>query len=534
MPSLTLNWLNKAHSRQLAYEPNYPLLKRVSTHVPAGAAPELAATLPDSPAYRDNWLIHGDNLQALKALLPFYRGQVKCIFIDPPYNTGSAFEHYNDKLEHTQWLHMMYPRLILLRELLADNGSIWVTLDDNEAHYAKVLMDEVFGRQNFVSTISWQKKYAVKSDSEFFSESQDFILVYAKSKINYKINRFARTAAQDERYKNPDNDVRGVWTSGPLQRNEARDYAIYPITSPITGKEHWPPKGTSWRFTKEKMRELISESRIWFGETGNNVPRFKRFLDDVSDSVPPTTWWDYSGFGHNDEARRESKSLADDSDIFSTPKPEKLLEKIITLATNPNDLVLDSFLGSGTTAAVAHKMGRRYIGIEMGDHALTHCVPRLEKVIAGEQGGISTAVGWQGGGAFSTFTLGAQVFLPSGKIDPSVRFADLAAYVWQQETRLPATQSFTSPCLGATTDGEGTKTAYYLLYNGILGDKRPAGGNVLTYDVLAALAACFPFTAQDGRRVVFGEACKVSPTALARENMVFKKIPYSLRTGKMI
>jgi adenine-specific DNA-methyltransferase len=551
MPSLTLNWLNKAHSRQLAYEPNYPLLKRVSTHVPAGTAPELAATLPDSPAYRDNWLIHGDNLQALKALLPFYRGQVKCIFIDPPYNTGSAFEHYNDKLEHTQWLHMMYPRLILLRELLADDGSIWVTLDDNEAHYAKVLMDEVFGRQNFVANVVWQSKDTPGNNSIGVALTHNHVLVYAQNIANIAFKLQERNESQLATYQNPDKDPRGVWLATPLTRVEFRERDYYGISNKV-GKEVFPPKGSSWRRPPEKMEELELENRIWWGTRGDSVfPMEKKFLTEVKSGVVNQTWWPYQLAGSTRNASAEQKALFNGEKTFDTPKPEKLLQHVFNIATNPNDLVLDSFLGSGTTAAVAHKMGRRYIGIEMGSHALTHCVPRLEKVIAGEQGGISAAVGWQGGGAFSTFTLGAQVFLPSGKIDPSVRFADLAAYVWQQETRLPATQSFTSPCLGVCktqtantpvnpqTDGDGSNlavcaTAYYLLYNGILGDKRPAGGNVLTYDVLTALATCFPFAAQDGQRVVFGEACKVSPTALARENMVFKKIPYSLRTGKMI
>ena len=354
----------------------------------------------------DNRLIFGDNLLALKALEAEFSSKVKCVFIDPPYNTGSAFAHYDDGLEHSIWLGLIRDRLEIIRRLLTDEGSLWITIDDNEAHYLKVLCDEIFGRANFIATLAWQKKYAVKSDSEFFSESHDFILVYAKNRKNFKMNRFGRTEAQDARYKNPDNDPRGVWTSGPLQRNEARDYAIYPIISPKTGKEHFPPKGTSWRFTKEKIPELIADNRIWFGETGNNVPRLKRFLHEVNDSVPATTWWDYQGFGHNDEARRESKALADDADVFATPKPERLLEKILTLATNPNDLVLDSFAGSGTTGAVAHKMSRRWIMIELGEHCHTHIIPRLQKVIAGEDnGGITEAVNWQGGGGFRYYKL---------------------------------------------------------------------------------------------------------------------------------
>jgi adenine-specific DNA-methyltransferase len=359
-----------------------------------------------SADFFDNQLIFGDNLLALKALEQEYTGKVKCVFIDPPYNTGSAFTQYDDGIEHSIWLSLMRDRLEIIRRLLAEDGSLWITIDDNEAHYLKVLCDEVLGRANFISTLAWQKKYAVKSDSEFFSESHDFILVYAKNRGAFRINRFGRTEAQDARYKNPDNDPRGVWTSGPLQRNEARDYAIFPIRSPKTGKEHWPPKGTSWRFTQERMVEQIAENRIWFGEAGNNVPRLKRFLHEVSDSVPATTWWDYQNFGHNDEARRESKALVDNADIFATPKPERLLEKILTLSTNPGDLVLDSFAGSGTTGAVAHKMGRRWIMIELGEHCHTHIIPRLKKVIDGEdQGGISEAVNWKGGGGFRYYRL---------------------------------------------------------------------------------------------------------------------------------
>jgi adenine-specific DNA-methyltransferase len=351
----------------------------------------------------DNMLIFGDNLLALKALEQEFTGRIKCIFIDPPYNTGSAFAQYDDGIEHSLWLTLMRDRLIILHRLLAEGGSIWITIDDNESHYLKVLCDEVFGRGNFISTLAWQKKYAVKSDSEFFSESHDFILVYAKDRKKFILGRFGRTESQDARYKNPDDDPRGNWTSGPLQRNEARDYAIFPIVS-RTGKEHLPPKGTSWRFTKEKMAELIADNRIWFGESGNNVPRLKRFLTEVSDSVPATTWWDYQNFGHNDEGRREAKALAHTEDMFATPKPERLISKIVELATLPSDIILDSFGGSGTTGAVAHKMDRKWIMVELGDHCYTHIQPRMQKVCDGtDQGGISKVVNWQGGGGFKYY-----------------------------------------------------------------------------------------------------------------------------------
>jgi len=467
-----------------------------------------------------NLLIQGDNLHALKALLPYYRGAVKCVFIDPPYNTKSAFEHYSDSLEHSKWLDMMVPRLELLRELLAEDGSIWVTIDDHEAHYLKVVMDEIFGRGNFVSTVTWQKKYAVKSDSEFFSESHDFLLVYAKNKSSFKLGRFARSENQDARYNNPGNDPRGEWTSGPLQRNEARDYAIFPIVSP-TGKEHWPPKGTSWRFTKERITQLISDNRIWFGASGNNVPRLKRFLSEVSSTVPATTWWDYKDFGHNDEARREAKALATGDDVFATPKPERLLEKVLTLATQEGDLVLDSFLGSGTTAAVAHKMNRRYIGIELGEHAKTHCAVRLQKVIEGEQGGISKAVNWQGGGGFRFYTLGAELFSADGKINPEVKFTDLAAYLWFFETRTPYQGKGDSPLLGVHNN-----TAIYLLYNGILKDKTATGGNVLSATLLRHLPAIHD--KPDVKKVVYALGCRLSAATLAAQNIHYRHIPYQV------
>jgi adenine-specific DNA-methyltransferase len=354
----------------------------------------------------ENKLIFGDNLLALKALEQELAGQVKCVFIDPPYNTGSAFEHYDDGLEHSLWLSMMRDRLELLRTMLREDGSIWIAIDDNEMPYLRVLLDEVFGRKNFVSTAIWQKKYGAKSDSKFLSESHDYILIYSKNIETVRLNRLPRTAEQDSRYKNPDNDSRGVWTSGDLLRNEVRDYAIFPIVGP-SGRSHLPPKGTSWRFTKEKIVELVAENRIWFGEKGDNVPRLKRFLSDVAQTVPATTWWDHKDVGHNDEAKKEQVALSGtDVELFSTPKPERLLERIIHIATNPGDLVLDSFSGSGTTGAVAHKMGRRWVMVELQETAHTHIIPRLRKVIDGtDSGGITHSVGWTGGGGFQYFKL---------------------------------------------------------------------------------------------------------------------------------
>ena len=352
----------------------------------------------------DNRLIFGDNLLALKALEVEYSGKVKCVFIDPPYNTGSTFTHYNDGVEHSIWLSLMCDRLEIIRRLLSDEGSLWIMIDDNETHYLKVLCDEVFGRANFVSTIIWQKKYAPKSDSNYFSESHDFVLVFAKQIGRLQLGRLHKTEKQTGHYTNRDNEPHGPWKVSDVLRNEARDYAIFPVKLP-SGREVWPPSGTSWRYTKEKFAELIADNRIWFGVDGDARPAYKRFISEVSDTIPSTTIWGFEEVDHNDESKKEMRAIFGE-DLFATPKPERLLQRITLLATNPNDFVLDSFAGSGTTGAVAHKMGCRWIMVELGEHCHTHIIPRLQKVIDDEdQGDISKAVNWQGGGGFGYYKL---------------------------------------------------------------------------------------------------------------------------------
>ena len=352
----------------------------------------------------DNMLIHGDNLLALKALEQDYAGRVKCIYIDPPYNTGNAFEHYDDGLEHSIWLSLMRERLELLKNLLSEDGSIWINLDDNESHYCKVLCDEIFGRINFVSNVIWQKKFSPSNDAKWLSDNHDHILCYAKNKITWRPNLLPRSDLMNSRYKNPDNDIRGPWTSGDVSVKTYSASCDYPITTP-SGRVVNPPRGYCWRFSREKFQEMVADNRIWFGENGNSVPRVKRFLSDVKDGITALTIWNYQEVGHNQDAKKEVKSF-NDKDVFATPKPERLIERILTLGSNPGDLVLDSFLGSGTTAAVAHKMGRRWIGIELGEHCDTHCVPRLKKVIDGEDaGGITKSANWRGGGGFRYYNL---------------------------------------------------------------------------------------------------------------------------------
>lgn len=354
----------------------------------------------------DNMLIHGDNLLALKALEQDYAGRVKCIYIDPPYNTGNAFEHYDDGLEHSIWLSLMRERLELLKNLLREDGSIWISIDADESHYLKVLCDEIFGRNNFVDEVVWQRSYAPINLKKTLSRSHDNILVYAKSKSDdFELNKLPRSINAVDRYKNPDNDPRGPWTSGDISVGPVVKEKVYEITTP-SGRKVLPPEGYCWRLTKERLAEYIADNRIWFGEDGNNTPRIKRFLSEVKDGITSMTLWLRDEVGDNQEAKREIKALFKDISVFDTPKPERLIERVLTLGSNPGDLVLDSFLGSGTTAAVAHKMGRRWIGIELGEHCDTHCVPRLKKVIDGEDaGGITKSANWRGGGGFRYYNL---------------------------------------------------------------------------------------------------------------------------------
>ena len=347
----------------------------------------------------DNRLIFGDNLLALKALEQEFTGKVKCVFIDPPYNTGSAFAHYDDGLEHSIWLGLMRDRLEIIKRLLSDDGSLWITIDDNEAHYLKVLCDEVFGRGNFIANIVWNHRKSVQSDI-VISLSHNHLLVFAKSKDKVTLNRLQLVDA--DKYSNPDNDPRGLWYATPFDAPNIRPNLTYPITNPNTGEEYLPPKGRCWRTTQEEYLKALADNRIVFGKTGKSKPQMKRFLSEAqSKGSSVKTWWDDAG-----TATEGTKELQKMNFDFDTPKPERLLGKVLQIATNPGDLVLDSFAGSGTTGAVAHKMGRRWIMVELGEHCHTHIIPRLQKVIDGEdQGGISKAVNWQGGGGFRYFRL---------------------------------------------------------------------------------------------------------------------------------
>lgn len=558
-----LHWINDDAARRSASEVPFHLLERKAVY----GDPEQA---------KDNLIVHGDNLVALKALLPFYKGKVKCIYIDPPYNTGSAFEHYDDNLEHSQWLSMMYPRLELLREFLSEDGSIWVSIDDREEAFLKVILDELFGRNGLIANISWQRTYSMRNDSKGIPSECEHILVYGKSG-EWTPNRLPRTQEMNSKYSNPDNDPLGDWqnTSAFAPGGATHQGMVYAIQHPFTGAYLYPTADAHWRYSQEDMlkymnawcpyilkdlhdedkrsavcgiqpdkiksgvkgivlEKTLKESkeiakkiletgpwpRFFFTKKGLGGIRRKTYLANVPGKIASNLWL-FDEVGHTDEAKKENLALFG-QEAFATPKPERLIQRVLTIATTPGDLVLDSFLGSGTTAAVAHKMGRRYIGIEMGNQAMTHCVPRLEKVITGEQGGISTSVNWQGGGGFSFYELSAPVFDKYGSINSEVPFKTLAAYLWQSETGTSGTFD-KKPFLGSK-DGVGL----YLLYNGVLGDMRPEGGNVLTLKLLQNLLEQYP---HDGPKTIYAEAMiGLDPLELRAKQVTFKQIPYDIRS----
>lgn len=507
-----LQWVNGGDARSEAKNVPFHLLERIKTY-----------GTPNENGESENLLVHGDNLIALRALLPFYRGQVKCIYIDPPYNTGSAFEHYDDNLEHSKWLSLIYPRLQLLREFLTDDGSIWVSIDEREYAYLKVIMDEIFGRKNFVDTVIWEKTDSPKNDAKLFYERHEYIHVYAKNIDNIFLKKDELSDEIPEHYNKLDSNNRRYYLK-PLRvmGGNVSESLFFPMISPdgvaVLPYEKDGVTKSCWQWSKHKV-EQEGERIEWVKGRKGWTPYF-RIYADTRRATPLSTLWQNVEVGSNRTSKHEINALFPGNE-FDTPKPEKLLAKIIRVASDPGDLVLDSFLGSGTTAAVAHKMGRRWIGIEMGEHAKTHCIPRLEKVIAGEQGGISQSVNWQGGGSFTFCELGEPVFDTWGNINPKVTFATLAAYLWQKETRT-TTVPQKAPFLGAA-NGVGI----YLLYNGILGDKAPASGNVLTRKLMKSLLADYP---HEGPKIIYADAVVgITPRELEAAEITFKQIPYDVR-----
>jgi len=529
----TLDWIGKKavvnHHRQVPFH----LLKKRE---------DLSCGDPDS----GNLLVQADNLLALKALLPYYAGQVKCIYIDPPYNTGNEGWVYNDNVNspemkawlgkavgkeaedltrHDKWLCMMYPRLQLLRDFLREDGAIFISIDDNEVTSLRMIMNEIFGPQNFITTIIWQKNFSTKNSAKYLSESHDYIVLYAKNKNFWQPNLIPRQEKQDARYKNPDNDPRGPWTSGDLSARNYYSLGTYPIQCPSGRIIEGPPKGTYWRVSHENFEKLNNENRIWWGKDGGNVPRLKRFLSEVKDGVVPDTIWFNNEVGNTQDAKKEllaSCHFEDSRSVFITPKPLNLMKRILEISTNQDSIILDSFAGSGTTGHAvlaqnkADNGSRRFILVEMDSKI-------CNEITAGRLSNVITGYGKEPGlgGGFSYCELGSPLFDETGKIEKRVKFDDLAHHVFFAETSTP---------LPARPGGKKTPligfyqgAAYYLLFNGILGDRSVDGGNVLTSSVLAELPS------HNGPRVIFGEGCRLGPDRLKRENIIFRQIPYDIK-----
>lgn len=536
----TLNWIGKEAVEKHHLEIPYRLL-------------EYDNSLSAGDKESGNLLIQGDNLHALKALLPYYAGKVKCIYIDPPYNTGNENWRYNDNVNapeikkwlnefvgkegedltrHDKWFCMMYPRLQMLKKLLRKDGIIFVSIDDNEQANLKILLDEVFGKNNFIANIMWQKIHSVKNDAKYLSVNHDFILLYARNINNVKINLLPRSLKMNARYKNPDNDPRGPWQSGDLVANETRKEGNYDVVGP-TGKIFNVPADKHWVYSKSNLLKMIEENRIWFGKTGSSFPRKKRFLSEVQQGKKADTWWISEEVGHNQEAKREIKKILQiDNQTFPTPKPIRLIKRILHLATDKNSIILDSFAGSGTTCHSLLELNkedggnRKAILVELEeDIAKNVTAVRLSKVINGfevqKHNGTTERVAGLGGG-FRYCKLSEPLFDRYGKVGDGVTFKQLAYHIFFSETGVPLKENSK---LDTPLIGKYRGTTYYLLFNGILGDKSVNGGNVLTSKVLESLPK------YKGDKIFFGMAIRLSNARLKKENIVFKQIPVEIKTS---
>lgn len=367
------------------------------------------ASLSHGARNTGNVLVQGENLQALRVLQPRLAGKIRCAYIDPPYNNQEQYRHYADAWGHREWLAMLTDRLSIIRTLLSEDGSIWISIDDREMHYLKIAMDEIWGRDSFIATIVWQQR-TTRENRRAFSHNHEYILVYARDRDAFRAKRNLLPASSEllARYRNPDADPRGPWqsVSANVQDGHATAAQHYTLAAP-NGAVHHPPEGRCWIYTEEKMRREIAAGNVWFGPDGKGVPRIKRFLSGARLGLTPETLWPSSEVGTSGEAKKQLLQLLPGEAVFDTPKPESLIARILSIASNEGDLVLDPFLGSGATAAVAHKMRRRYIGVEEGGQIVTHCACRLRQVIAGDRTGCSAAVGWQGGGGFDFYCMPA-------------------------------------------------------------------------------------------------------------------------------
>ena len=547
-----LNWIGKDAVVRHHKDVPFRLLEPV---------PELACGDADGGTDAPgNLIVQGDNLHALKALLPRYSGQVKCIYIDPPYNTGNEGWVYNDNVNspeirrwlgevvgregetldrHDRWLCMMYPRLVLLRQFLREDGAIFVSIDDNEVATLRLLMDEIFGAANFVATFIWEKR-TTRENRRVFSFSHDYVLCYAQRLPLFEKTRGELPLSQEarNRYKNPDNDPRGAWQSVSLNAQAGHGTAaqFYSISTP-SGRVLNPPQGRCWIVTKPRFEELVADNRIYFGPNGNNVPRQKKFLGEVSRGLTPHTLWQAKEVGTTDSATKSVLEIMGAS-AFDTPKSIDLIQRILQIATDKDSLILDSFAGSGTTGHAVLKQNaedggnRRFILVEMIDAiARKVTAERVRRVARGYANAKGESVPGLGGG-FQFCRLSAEpLFRADGAIRPDVSFAQLAEFVWFLETGAGS-----APSLSAARAGPGTERspllgvhagrAVYLLYNGILKDRSDLGGNVLNQRTLALLTATPPDFS--GPRVVYGARTRFDRKRLAALGISFHQLPYEL------
>ena len=492
-----------------------------------------------------NLLVQGDNLEALRALLPYYAGRVKCIYIDPPYNTGNEKWAYNDRVNspeinrwlgkvvggeaedlcrHDKWLCMMYPRLHLLREFLRKDGFIFISIDGNEQHRLRMMMDEIFGGNNSIAQISWQGLHTTKNDAKGFSVNNEFIIAYAKNAASVSINGILKSEESQQNYKNRDNDPRGEYLLTPLHAKSGKDSSIYEFVFP-NGQKWKPPRGRYPVFSKATLEKMVKENRIYYDPSGRRDPYRKTFKSEISDRMPPPTFWDHGRFGSTLEANAELRGILGRG-AFDNPKPSRLIRNILSIMDTKDSIIMDSFAGSGTTAHAVLQQNkedggnRRFVLVEMDKKiSETIAAKRIKKVIAGyKNGGKKTAAL---GGGFHFCTLGVPLFDENGNIGKTVKFTDLAAHIFFSETGKPIPKRPKKALLG---EDEGR--AIYLLYSGVMGDKRKDGGNMLTSKTLAKLPK--PSVA-DMRRIVFAEGTLLSPERLKREKIDFRQIPYKIR-----
>ena len=596
----TLNWIGKNAVEKHHKEVPFRLIETVE---------ELSTGDTDS----GNLIVQGDNLHALKALLPRYIGQVKCIYIDPPYNTGNEGWVYNDNVNspemrrwlgevvgkegetldrHDRWLCMMYPRLLLLKQFLKDDGAIFISIDDNEVSTLRALMDEIFGSHNFVATIAWQKIYTVKNSAHHFSEMHDYVVIYALKKKQWQRNLLPRSTETEESYSNTDNDSRGNWTSNALQSRNFYSKGTYEITCPGGRIIPGPPKGTYWRMAESKLWDLDNDNRVWWGLDGNNSPRIKKFLSEAKKGVVPSTWWEHKFAGTNSGAKTELRSILGDfeEELFNTPKPWQLIQRIIQISTDKDSIILDSFAGSGATAHAVLDQNkkdngsRKFILVEMDksvsesitavrvrnvilgypfkgkkkeelyNHKLTLSnlknIPEylaeindIEEKVSGaytrikkvfEENSITvigeidvtTEMPGLGGGVQFCKLSEQALFKPEGPIRSDVTYEQLAEFVWFMETGTGLKKSLIKSKHITPYLGTHKNRAVFLLYNGILKDKSDIGGNVLNARTFRLMNEAVSF--KNGPKIVYGARSRFDEKKLTKLGITFHQLPYEL------